>query len=124
MNDKKNIMKFRKRLRNNIKTEFDSQLAYNKKYLKAKIKYFNGKINTNFHNNKIRKKGSQCICLLVILTSSVFKQVKITILQCFQKNINIFLKTKKMPKHVADNREIFSDSDREDSNQKNSNEEN
>ena len=29
-----------------------------------------------------------------------------------------------MPKHVADNREIFSDSDREDSNQKNSNEEN
>ena len=124
MNDKKNIMKFRKRLRNNIKTEFDSQLAYNKKYLKAKIKYFNGKINTNFHNNKIRKKGSQCICLLVILTSSVFKQVKITILQCFQENINIFLKTKKMPKHVADNREIFSDSDREDSNQKNSNEEN
>ena len=124
MNDKKNIMKFRKRLRNNIKTEFDSQLAYNKKYLKAKIKYFNGKINTNFYNNKIRKKGSQCICLLVILTSSVFKQVKITILQCFQKNINIFLKTKKMPKHVADNREIFSDSDREDSNQKNSNEEN
>ena len=124
MNDKKNIMKFRKRLRNNIKTEFDSQLAYNKKYLKAKIKYFNGKINTNFHNNKIRKKGSQCICLLVILTSSVFKQVKITILQCFQKNINIFLKTKKMPKHVADNRDIFSDSDREDSNQKNSNEEN
>ena len=124
MNDKKNIMKFRKRLRNNIKTEFDSQLAYNKKYLKAKIKYFNGKINTNFHNNKIRKKGSQCICLLVILTSSVFKQVKITILQCFQKNINIFLKTKKMPKHVSDNREIFSDSDREDSNQKNSNEEN
>ena len=124
MNDKKNIMKFRKRLRNNIKTEFDSQLAYNKKYLKAKIKYFNGKINTNFHNNKIRKKGSQCTCLLVILTSSVFKQVKITILQCFQKNINIFLKTKKMPKHVADNRKIFSYSDREDSNQKNSNEEN
>ena len=124
MNDKKNIMKFRKRLRNNIKTEFDSQLAYNKKYLKAKIKYFNGKINTNFHNNKIRKKGSQCISLLVILTSSVLKQVKITIFQCFQKNINIFLKTKKMPKHVADNREIFSDSDREDSNQKNSNEEN
>ena len=27
--------------------------------------------NTNFHNNKIPKEGSQCICLSVILLDSV-----------------------------------------------------
>ena len=27
--------------------------VYNEKYLKAKIKSYNGKINSNFHNDKI-----------------------------------------------------------------------
>ena len=40
---------------------------YNEKYLKTKIKSYNGKINTNFRNSKIPKDDSQCICLSVIL---------------------------------------------------------
>ena len=39
-----------------IRKEFDSNPVYNKKYLRAKIKPYNGKINTNFHNNKLPKK--------------------------------------------------------------------
>ena len=35
--------------------KFDSEPVYNEKYLKAKIKFYNGKVNTNFHNNKILK---------------------------------------------------------------------
>ena len=35
-----------------------------------------GKINTNFHNNKIPKEGSQCICLTVILIEFVFRTGK------------------------------------------------
>ena len=54
------------------KKEFDSKIVYNKKYLKAKIKSYNGKININFHDNKILKEGSRCICLSVILIDSVF----------------------------------------------------
>ena len=34
------------------------------------------KINTNFHNNKIPKKGSQFICLSVILINFVFRTSK------------------------------------------------
>ena len=33
-----------------------------KKSLKAKIKSYNGKINTNFLRNKIPKEGPQYIC--------------------------------------------------------------
>ena len=53
-----------------IKKEFDSKPVYNKKYLKTKTKSYNGKINTNFHHNKIPKEGSQCICLSVTLINS------------------------------------------------------
>ena len=47
-----------KKVRNIIKQELDSEPVYNEKYLKGKIKSYNGKINTNFHNNKIPKEGS------------------------------------------------------------------
>ena len=46
---------------NIIKEEFDSKPVYNRKYLKLKLKSYNGRINTNFYNNKIPKGSSQCI---------------------------------------------------------------
>ena len=60
------------KVKNSLKKEFDSEQVYNEKYLKTKIKSQNGKINTNFHNNKIPKEGSQFICLSVILIDFVF----------------------------------------------------
>ena len=86
MNHMKNIIKFRKRFKT-PSIRIDSSSAYNEKYLKAKIKSW--KINTNwknqqnFHNNKISKEGTQCICLSVILIDSVFREVIIITLKCF-----------------------------------------
>ena len=56
-----------------IRKEFDSNPVYNKKYLRAKIKPYNGKINTNFHNNELPKKGSEFISLSVISIASIFR---------------------------------------------------
>ena len=72
-----------KKVSNIIKKEFDSNPACNEKYIKTKIKFYNGKINTNFHNNRIPKEGCQCISLLVILIDSVYKKKKAIILKCF-----------------------------------------
>ena len=58
------------KVKNSIKKKSDREPVYNKKYLKSKIKFCNGKINTYFHNYKIPKEGSQCICLSVILFDS------------------------------------------------------
>ena len=69
----KKYNKIWKQVKNDIDEEFDSDPVYNEKYLKAKMKSYNGKINTNFHNNKISKEGSQCICLPVLLIDSVFR---------------------------------------------------
>ena len=65
-----------KNVNNIIKKEFDSKPVYNEKYLKTKIKSYNGKMNRNFHNNKVPKEGSQCICLSVIFIDSVYRKDK------------------------------------------------
>ena len=46
------------KVKNSLIKEFVSELVYNKKYLKGKRKSYNGKINTNFHDNKIAKDRS------------------------------------------------------------------
>ena len=38
------------KVKNSIEKEFVSELIYNEKYLKAKMKMYNGKTNTNFHH--------------------------------------------------------------------------
>ena len=58
-------------LKNSTKKEFDSESGYNEKYLKAKTKCYNGKINTNFHNNKIPKEV--VIYLSIILINFVLR---------------------------------------------------
>ena len=89
------------KVRNSIKNEFDNEPLCNYKYLKTRIKPYHGKINIDFHNNKIPKEGSQCICLSVILIDSVFRTVNIIILKCFYKNVNILLRKKKMPEYIT-----------------------
>ena len=68
-------MKFR-RLRIVSRNNLNSKPVYKEKYLKAKIKFYNEKINTNFHNNEIPREGSQVICFSVILINSVFNTGK------------------------------------------------
>ena len=68
----KEYNKIRKKVKNNLKKEFDSEPVYNEKYVKAKIKSYNGKLNTNFHINKILKEASQCIFLSIIFDRFCF----------------------------------------------------
>ena len=83
---------------------------FNENDLKAKIKSYNGKVNTNFHDNEIPK-GSQFLCLSVILIDSVFRTGKNYYLQVFLEECNYVAKEKKMPEYIYDELEISSDSD-------------
>ena len=53
------------KVKNSLKREFGWKSVNNKKYLKARIKSYNGKINTNFHNNKIPTEDCLSIHLLI-----------------------------------------------------------
>ena len=44
-----------------IKKECDSEPVYNQKYLKAKIKSYNRKMNTIFHNYELPKGSSHLL---------------------------------------------------------------
>ena len=117
-------MKFRKKVNNRKRKEFDSEPVHNENYLKAKIKSYNGKINTNFHNNIIPKEGSHCICLSVVLIDSVFRTSKNYYTQVFLEKCKHVFKEKRMPEYITDDIESPCDSDRKDSDEENSNEEN
>ena len=55
-----------------MKKLFDSESLYNEKYLKTKLKFYEGKINTNVYGENVPKESSQCIWLPVTLIGSVF----------------------------------------------------
>ena len=103
------------KVKNIIKKEFDSESVYNEIYLKAKTKFYNGKINTNFNNNKIPKKDSQFICLSVILLDYVFTTGKSYYPPVFLEECKYVVKEKEIPKYIIDDIEIYSDSDEENS---------
>ena len=112
------------KVKGSILREFDRKPVYNKKYLKVIIKSYNGKINTNFHSDKIPKEDSQCVCLSIILLNSVFGTGKHYYPQVFLEEYKYFVKEKKIPKYIIGNIVISSDSDRESSDRGNSYEEN
>ena len=46
---------------------------YDEKYIKAKVKEFNGVVNTSFWGDKIPKEGMHHTCIACISTDSVMK---------------------------------------------------
>ena len=98
--------------------------VFNEKYLEPKIKFYSGKINRNFHNNKIPTEGSQFICLALMLIDSVFRTGNSYFSQVLLEECKYIVKEKKMPDYITDGNEITSDSEREDSDEENSDEEN
>ena len=104
--------------------ELESETIHNEKYLKAKIKSYNGKISTTFHNIKIPKEGSQCVCLSVTLIDSLFRADKNYYPRVFSEEFKYVVNEKKIPEYITDDIEISSAFDTEDSDEENYNEEN
>ena len=90
------------KVKSSIKKKFYSEPVYNEKYVKAKIKSYDGKINTIFYNNKIPKEGSQFICLSVILIDSVYRTGKNYYPQVLLEECKYVAKEKKMPEYITD----------------------
>ena len=90
--------------------------------MRTTIKSYNGKINTNFQNNKILKENNSFICQSVISIDSIFRTGK-NYLQLFLEECKYVIKEKKIHNYIIDDVEIFSDSDEENYNEDNSDEE-
>ena len=86
-----------KKVKNGLKKEFDSEPTYNEKYLKAKIKSYNRKVNT-------KKYKKRFFWLSVIFIYSVFRTGKITYPQVFLEEYKHAVKEKKVPKYIVDDK--------------------
>ena len=61
-----------------MNTDFESKPVYGDdvKYIKPKVKIYENRITTNFHNKKIPKEKKACKCLSIIIINSVIKSNK------------------------------------------------
>ena len=57
-----NTIKYRKKVKNLLKIKFDSGLVYgdNDKYIKTKMKIYDGNVNANFQDKGMPKEKASC----------------------------------------------------------------
>ena len=63
-------------IKNKLGIRFHSLLVHDKKYLKTKLKEYNGVIKTNFLGNGIPKENKHCSCIACITIDSVMRMDK------------------------------------------------
>ena len=63
-------------IKNKLNIKFHSQPIYENKYLKTKVREFDGSIKTNFLGNNIPKENTHYTCIACITVHSVMKMNK------------------------------------------------
>ena len=63
-------------IKNKLNIKFHSQPISENKYLKAKVREFNGNIKTNFSGNNVPKENTYYTCIACITLDSVLKMNK------------------------------------------------
>ena len=93
-------------IKNKLSIKFHSDPVYDKTYLKAKTREFDGKIKTNILDNDVPKENMHYTCLACITIDSVIKIGK-------KNNPQVYLKykVKKMQMSKFINTELKLDSD-------------
>ena len=102
-----NTMKFVMQLKLGIK--FHSELVYESRYLKAKVREFNGVIKTNFLGNDMPKENMHYTCIACITIDSVINVDKKNHLQVYLEECKYRAKKMQMSRFI--NTELKSDSE-------------
>ena len=76
-------------VKNTLNIKFHSMPVYHEKYIKAKMKEFNGVVNTNFWGDNIPKEGVHHSCIACISINSVMKMEKKNYPQVYLEECNM-----------------------------------
>ena len=85
--------------------------VYDEKYIKAKIREFNGVIKTNFLIDEVPKEGVHYACIACVTIDSVMKMEKKNYLQVYLEECKYEIKKIQMSKFI--NTELESESELE-----------
>ena len=94
-------------IKNKLNIKFHSQPIYENKYLKAKVREFNGNIKTNFLDNNVPKENTYYTCIACITLDSVLKMNKKNYLQVYLEERKYKVKQIRIPRFI--NIELESD---------------
>ena len=96
-------------IKNKLDIKFHSKPVYEYKYLKAKVREFDGVIKRNFLGNDMPKENMYYTCIACITIDSVMKIDKKNHAQVYLEECNYRIKKTQMSKFI--NTELKSDSD-------------
>ena len=94
-----------------LNINFHSKPIYDKKYIKAKVREFDGVIKTNFLGNGVPKENMQYTCVACMTMDSVMRMDKKNYLQVYLEECKYKIKKIQMPRFI--NAELESESDLE-----------
>ena len=101
------------KIKKTLNTKFHTIPVYDEKYIKAKVRKYNGAIKTNFWGDKISKEGVHQTCIACISIDSVMRMGKKKYLQVYLEECKYKIKKIKMPEFIDVKLESDSSSDSE-----------
>ena len=99
-------------IKNKLKIKFHSEPVYEYKYLKGKVREFDGVIKTNFLGNDISKENMHYTCIAFITIDSIMKMDKKYFPQVYLEECKYKIKKIQMSRFI--NAELESDSESDD----------
>ena len=88
------------KIKETLSTKFHSMPVYDKKYIKAKVREFNGVIKTNFLGDEIPKESMHYTCIACITIDSVMRMEKKNYPQVYLEECKYRMKKTKITKFI------------------------
>ena len=83
-----------------LNIKFHITPVYDEKYIKSKVREFNGVIQTNFLGDEVSKENKYCTCITCVTTDSVMRMEKKRYLQFYLEECKYRIKKTKMNKFI------------------------
>ena len=90
------------KIKEKLSIKFHTTPVYDEKYIKAKVREFNGMIKTNFLGDEIPEEIKYYTCIACITIDSVMKMEKKNYLQVYLEEYKYRMKKTKMTKFIND----------------------
>ena len=98
-------------IKNKLNIKFHSEPIYENKYLKTKVREFDGNTKTNFLGNNIPKENTNYTCIACITIDSVMKMNKKDYPQVYLEECKYKVKKINTPRFINIELELKSDSE-------------
>ena len=99
--------------KNKLKIKFHSEPVYEYKYLKTKVREYDGVIKTNFLGNDVPKENMHYTCIACITIDSVMRMEKKNYPQVYLEECKYKIKKIQISRFINTELELDSDSDSE-----------